>query len=237
MHPVPAIVAGLSILSLAGAGALAQPEESVVSPRTTAQVERLMTNDANADGRLSREELPGRLAERILVAADTDADGVLSRAELEGYFEAQRGRNRVAPRDGGDNADASPAAPGAAVSDEVFEGAMKQAGLAMRTLRRTGFEAATRDSDLDALQSIQEAMVLAKGTYTTVTMAPQAVAKYQDDEAAYRRDFRMAIIGSLRAALDIEEALLREDTQGAKDALVRLLDNQKTSHNLFQDNG
>jgi hypothetical protein len=123
------------------------------------------------------------------------------------------------------------------VSDEAFEGAMKQAGQAMRTLRRTGFEPATRESDLDAVQSIQEAMVLAKDTFETVSVAPQASAKFGDDNGAYRREFRLALIGSIRAALDIEEALLRDDAEAATQALTRLQDNQNQSHNLFQDNG
>lgn len=238
MHPAPAIAAGLMMLTLAGTVAVGQPEQPGVNPRTAAQVDRLMANDANADGFLARDELPERLAERIFDSADTDADGRLSRAELEAYFDAQRGRGaRGAPGQAEDGAAPAPATPAGAVSDEAFEGAMKQAGMAMRTLRRTGFEPATRDSDLDALQSIQEAMVLAKATFTTVPVAPQAKAKYQGDEEAYRRDFRMAIVGSLRAALDIEAALLGDDIQAAKDALVRLLDNQKSSHNLFQDNG
>lgn len=240
MRHAPALAAGLMLLTLAGTVALAQPEQPGVNPRVKAQVDRLMVGDANADGSLSREELPGRLADRIFDAADTNADGLLSRPELESYFNAQRGRAApaapTAPVMPGREASNEPAASGV-VSDEAFEGAMKQAGQAMRTLRRTGFEQATRDSDLDAVQSIQEAMMLAKDTFETVSVAPQAGAKFGDDNGAYKREFRLALIGSIRAALDIEEALLRDDPEAAKQALARLQDNQKQSHNLFQDNG
>lgn len=235
--PAPAIAAGLLMLTVAGTVVLAQPEQPAVSPRIKAQVDRLMLGDADADGFLTRDELPARLADRIFATADADADGLLSRAELENFFDAQRGGRAPARAAPGQDDAGDAAVPTAAVSDEVFEGAMKQAASAVRMLRRTAFEPTTRESDLDAVQSIQEAMVLAKSTFTTVAVSPQASVKYQGDDAAYRRDFRLGIIESIRAAMDIEEAILREDAAAAKDALVRLLDNQKSSHNLFQDNG
>ncbi len=46
-----------------------------------AMIDRLMQNDKNGDGKLSKDELPDRMA-RMLTVADTDKDGALSKQEI-----------------------------------------------------------------------------------------------------------------------------------------------------------
>jgi hypothetical protein len=230
MKTAPFAAAALIVASL-GAVSLAQPEAQP-NRRVQVQVDRLMQNDQNNDSKLTREELPARLADRIFEAADADADGALTREELEAHF-----ANRGGPGGARPAAPATPATPGEPSRNDhdAFEGAMKQAGGAVRALRRSGFGEETRDSDLDAAQSIQEAMVLAKATFGGVTPSAQAAEKYGDDAEAYRRDFRLAVIETMRAALDLEEAVLKGDTEGARAAHERMMASQKTAHDLFQD--
>lgn len=56
-----------------------------------AMVARLMENDANGDGKLSQEELPERMAARMMERADEDGDGFLSKEEIEKSIPAGRG--------------------------------------------------------------------------------------------------------------------------------------------------
>lgn len=236
MNRIPVLVTALTVFSVAGAFALAQPEaEPVVNRRLQAQVDRMMANDANNDGKLSREELPERLAERLFATGDTDGDGLISREELTVSLGNARG--------GAGGAGGAPQRPdGAGVAGgpvqsahDQFEGGMKQAGEAMRSLRRSGFAPATRDSDLDSIQSIQEGMIAAKNSYKSFPMSAPAKAKYGDDTGSYQRDFRMGLVISLQAALELEAAVLKEDSDAAKAALARLRETQKASHDLFQD--
>jgi len=56
-------------------------------------ITRLMENDKNKDGKLSKEELPERM-QRVLERADTSGDGALDKAELDAMakrFTAGRG--------------------------------------------------------------------------------------------------------------------------------------------------
>jgi hypothetical protein len=56
-------------------------------------IARLMENDKNKDGKLSKEELPERM-QRVLERADTSGDGALDKAELDAMakrFTAGRG--------------------------------------------------------------------------------------------------------------------------------------------------
>lgn len=215
-------------LALTGAGlAIAQPAEN---RRVQAQVDRLMANDRNGDGKLSRDELPARLADRLFAEADTDDDGLLTREEVTAHVMGARPA-------GEDATPAQTAQPGAGPESghQAFEGAMKQAGASMRALRRSQFAASTRDSDLDAAQSMQEAMIAAKASFGSVAMSAAARARFGEDQDAYRRAFRLAIIESLRAAIDLEQAVLEEDQPKAQAAQARLMTTQKTAHDLFQD--
>lgn len=216
------IVAAALALPL-GTMVLAQPGGAEgADRRTQAQVDRLMNNDQNGDGKLSADELPGNMAARLFPTADSDGDGLLTRDELGAFFSGGR-----------------PAAPAggagvAAGSAEAFAGTMKQAGGAMRALRRSRFEPGTRDSDVAAAQSMQEAMIGAKDSAAAVAMSDAARARFGEDEDAYRVALRLALIESARAALDLEEAVLREDAEGARSALARLMAGEKTAHELFQ---
>ncbi len=223
---IPAAVFAALALSAAGL-AMAQPAEN---RRVQAQVDRLMANDRNGDGKLSRDELPARLADRLFAEADTDGDGLLTREDVTAHVMGARPA-------GEDATPAQTAQPGASPESghQAFEGAMKQAGGSMRALRRSQFAPATRDSDLDAAQSMQEAMIAAKASFGSVAMSAAARARFRDDQDAYRRAFRLAIIESLRAAIDLEQAVLEEDQPKAQDAQARLMATQKSAHDLFQD--
>lgn len=215
-------------LALSAAGlAMAQPAEN---RRVQAQVDRLMANDRNGDGKLSRDELPARLADRLFAEADTDGDGLLTREEVTAHVMGAR----PAGEDAAPAQTAQPA-PGPGSGHQAFEGAMKQAGGSMRALRRSQFAASTRDSDLDAAQSMQEAMIAAKASFGSVAMSAAARARFGEDQDAFRRAFRLAIIESLRAAIDLEQAVLEEDQPKAQAAQARLMASQKTAHDLFQD--
>ena len=217
-----------SLALTAGGIAIAQPAEN---RRVQAQVDRLMANDRNGDGQLSRDELPPRLADRLFAEADTDGDGLLTREELTAHVAGARPA-------GDDAAPARPADPTGrpdGVASRGFDGAMKQAGGAMRALRRSEFAPATRDSDLDATQSMQEAMIAAKASFGSVAMSAPARERFGEDQDAYRRAFRLAIIESLRASIDLEQAVLEENQDGARAAMARLMASQKTAHELFQD--
>lgn len=233
------VAAGFAVLTLSVAGlAVAQPAEEApqVNRRVQAQVDRMMANDKNGDAKLDRDELPARLAERLFVA-DADQDGSLTREELIAHFSGQAPAGAPA----GDAATDRPAPPspgGAAAAGagrDTFEGAMKQAGGAMRALRGSEFAPGTRDSDLDAVQSVQEAMVTAKASYRVIAMSPRAAEQFGADEAAYQSAFRVALIESLRAAIDLELAVLEGDPQAAMAARNRLMESQKTAHDLFQE--
>lgn len=240
MKRAPILVSSLFALSaLTATIALAQPEgEQPVNRRLQAAVDRMMANDKNNDGKLTRDELPARMAERIFDEADTDHDGALSREEVEAHLAARMpgGGARPGARPGGPEGDAPESGrPDAGEGARGFDGSMKQAGQAVRLLRRSQFAEATRESDLSAVQQLQEAMVAAKDTAAGVKMAPQAQEKYGDDVASYVRDMRLSILKTLRASLDLEQAILEGDAGAASSALQAVLESQKEGHTAFQE--
>lgn len=237
--------AGFAALSIAIAGlAIAQPagqpsgDTPQVNRRVQAQVDRMMANDKNNDGKLERGELPARLADRLFAEADTDLDGFITREELIAHFSNQApgpgGSPGGAASPGSDDTTARPAQP-VGGGENAFDGAMRKAGGTMRALRDSQFGPESRASDLAAAQSMQEAMVAAKASYASVRMSPQAAEQFGSDEGAYRTAFRLALIDSLRAAIDLEVAVLEGDPESAGAARTRLMDSQKTAHNLFQE--
>ena len=54
-------------------------------------VERVMSFDANGDGKVSKEEMPERMQERLLQRADTSGDGAIDKEEISKFVE-QMGR-------------------------------------------------------------------------------------------------------------------------------------------------
>ena len=62
-----------------------------------ASLDRLMAFDKNADGKLSKEEVPERI-QSLIARADADKDGFASKAELEQMFAAQGDAAGEGPR-------------------------------------------------------------------------------------------------------------------------------------------
>lgn len=186
-------------------------------------IERLMQQDANGDGKLSREEVAGGPGERMFERADTNKDGYLDRAELEANFAA-----RQPGREGGP---AVEGAPGAAMT---FEGGMSQAGRAMRRLGRSEFAAATRDGDLAALEQVQVGLVMAKQHLATVEMSEAARAKFGENKAAYQMAMRESLVKSIRETLELELAIAAGDSAKATAARARLIELRDAAHDLFQ---
>lgn len=192
-------------------------------------VDRMMQGDANGDGKLSREEMPERFAERMFDAADANGDGFIDREELAGWAASRRGRG------GGAGPAGAPGVPGAGPAEGGgFDRSMSMAGRAMRGLRRSSMDGASRDQDLAALQILQQSLVAAKGAIAEVEPSEAARARYGTDEAGYRAGFRVMLLKASIEALRIEEALLADDAEAAKKALGTLLEIQKQGHDLFQ---
>lgn len=230
-----AAVLALTLAAGTAAVAFAQPERVTgADRRLQAQVERIMRLDKDGNGTVSRDEMPARLAARMFDDADANGDGELSREEVEAHLGGREvGGDEDGGAEGGDEGGAS--GHGGGSSHEVFEGAMKAAMNANRVLSRSSFSADTRDSDLDAVQSLQEAMVMGKGVASGERMAPQAQEKYGDDVEAYQRDIRQAFVDMLRATLDLEAAILAGDSDAAREAYNAIRASQKASHDAFQE--
>lgn len=186
-------------------------------------VERLLQSDANGDGMLQWEEVPEQMRDRIFERNDTNKDKVLDKAELEAM------RQRAAGRQGGPGGAGGPGGGDASMHDS-----MEAAGRAMRTLRRSEFNALSRTQDLRAVQSLQSSLIAAKGDMSSATMSEAAKAKYKDDTAAYQRDFRKSIIKSAMLALELELAINDGDSAAATKARDAILAHQEASHELFQ---
>ena len=63
-------------------------------------VERIFENDANSDGKISKDELPERM-QRIFDRADGDSDGFITKDELTSMFEQRGGGGGGGVRRGG----------------------------------------------------------------------------------------------------------------------------------------
>lgn len=186
-------------------------------------IERMMEQDANGDGKLSREEVAGGQGERLFDRADANQDGYVDRAELEATFAA-----RQPGREGG------PAAGGGQGGAMTFEAGMSQAGRAMRRLGRSEFAEGTRAGDLAALEQVQVGLVMAKQQLATVEMSEAAKAKFGEDTAAYQMAMRESLVKSLRETLEMELAIAAGEAGKAATARARLLELQDAAHKLFQ---
>jgi hypothetical protein len=261
MHNPTATKLAVSILAALTTAAMAQPGGGggrpgggggggrQGGPPDPAQfIDRMMENDANGDGKLSADELPGRFAERLFENGDANKDGFLDRAELQTAFDgfAQRRQEGQRPgqtgeqdrqgRQGGADRRA-PGSGGGAGGNAVafnFETGMSQAGRALSGLRRSKFDDASRTSDLRLIQAVQSGLISAKSQAGNIPMAPQAEKRYGDDEVTYRSDFRLMMIQTIMETLALEAAVIEGDTAGAKESLEHLLAARSDSHDAFQ---
>jgi len=193
-------------------------------------VERLMNMDQNGDGKLSRDEMPPMLVERIFERADTNKDGFVERTELE-VIAKEGGALRGMGGQGGQGGQGRGGAAGGAPN---MEASMKQANGAFRALRASALDASTQKADLEAVQRLQMGLVASKGAASAVPMSDAAKAKFGEDKAAYEREFRKAMITSIMTALEIENAILAGNTAAAKAALEKLHESEESGHKLFQ---
>lgn len=208
-------------------------------------IARMMQRDANGDGKLSRDELPGQFAERMFETGDANGDGFLDKEELQKAFESFRQQREAGGGRGfgGERPGAgAPGEPGvrpnagggmgAALS---FDDGMQMAGRAMRQLRRSQFNDDSRLADLRLIQQVQAGLITSKGRVAEVEMAPQAKEKYADDEFMYHSDMRLSLIQTLFESLALEDAVIRGDAAEAKKSLENMMALQKEGHAAFQD--
>ena len=222
------------------------PGERPRPPIDPAQaIERLMQNDANGDGLLSKDELPPPLADRLMERADTNKDGLLDRAELEAAVQAgalgrgggagrgSEGRGSEGRGSEGRETERRGGA-GAPGSSQSVEGAMQQLNRSFRRLKSSAFDDASRRSDLDSIQTVQSAMIAAKSGTANMRMSDAAKARFGDDRAKLDAEFRTMMLDSLVIAIDLERAVLAGDGAKAKSLLEKLQSEQKKGHDLFQ---
>lgn len=195
-------------------------------------IERIMQNDADGDGVLSKDELPPQLADRLMERGDANKDGSIDRAELEAAFKSGAlGRGGAGGRGGegrGGEGAPPPGAPG------NVEGAMRQLNRAFRTLSSSGFDAASRRADLGSVQALQSSLIAAKSAGMNLRMSEAAKAKFGDDRERFEVEFRTAMLESLTISIDLERALLAGDGARAKSLLEKLKAEQEKGHELFQ---
>ncbi len=189
----------------------------------TQLVQRLMQSDKDGDGKLSAEELPPQFVE-IFPAIDTNKDGFLDQTEILVLAKSQ-GEGRGGPRGGRGGAGGAP---------QNFEGAMKQVNRGFKGLKGSQFDATTKAKDLEQVQNIQAGLVAAKGMASSVRMAPQAKAKYGDDNGKYVMDMRTQLLAALTISVALESAVLAGDSAAAKAAVAKLEVSEDKGHEEFQ---
>ncbi len=240
------VTVSLAALTFAASPALAQTEDAPPPGRRGGAggagggqfLERMMERDANGDGKLQRDELPGRFADRLFDAGDTNGDDVLDENELRALAESGNlGRGGRGGRggagqggrggDGGQGGDAQ-------VS---FGQSMRMAGRGLRGLTGSELTAETMERDMQAVQSLQMGLVQAKGRLDAVRMSDKAKAKYGDDTKRFTRDFRISLVKALGETLAVETALAEGNGEKARVHLMRLQELQDANHDLFQTEG
>lgn len=181
--------------------------------------------DANGDGKLSKDEVPPQLAERMFDNADTNKDGFLDKAELEAMAKAapQRGQGGQGGQRGGQ--------AGAPMN---LEGAMKQMNGAYKALKASAFDAASKAADLEAAQRLQMAAIGAKGGVGSLRMTDAASKQYGADKAAFEAAYRRKMIETAKVAIDIELAILDGKADAAKALVAKLHDLEESGHEVFK---
>ena len=118
--------------------------------------------------------------------------------------------------------------------DEAFEEHMSAAGGALRRLGRAEFKPGDRKRDLGFVSALQGAVVGAKHELESVPMAEAGRAKYGNDEAAYRKAFRLKLMSALKETLTLERAVLDGDAGAARASVKKLVGIRNSGHDLFQ---
>lgn len=196
-------------------------------------IERMMSYDENEDGKLSKDELPERLAERMFDRLDADGDGLLDDNEMKAFAtqrtEAGAGRGGRRGRQGRGRGGFGGAPVG-------FSGGMRSAQRALRQLQSSDFDADSRQDDLELTQSLQEALLTAKGSIADVPIAPQAERRYDgsEDDEEYLTDFRQKLIEAVLESLRLESAVNRGDSDAAYAAVRKLSEIQRSGHDAFK---
>ena len=189
-------------------------------------IDRMMQNDANGDGKLSQDELPPALAERLMERADTNKDGLIDRSELEAAAKnGAMGGARGGQREGG---------RGGAEGGMNLEGAMKQLNRAYKALGNSSFDASSRQADLGMIQSMQAALVASKGSGERLKMSDAAKAKFGDDRLKFEAEFRGTMLDTLMVSIELEKAVLEGDSAKAKGLVAKLHAMEEKGHELFQ---
>lgn len=193
-------------------------------------VERIMGQDQDGDGKLSRDEFPPALVERLFERADTNKDGFVDRIELE-IVAKEAGAMRGGRGGQGGAGGMAGGAP------QNMEGAMKQANRAYRMLSNSALDASTMKADLDAVQQLQMGLVGSKAGIGGLRMSDAAKAKFGEDRAAFEKDFRKQMLKAIATAFEIESALIDGNTAAAKAAVQKIHDAEESGHSLFQQEG
>jgi hypothetical protein len=209
------------------------------APSPDAVVDRFMQGDKNADGKLTKDELPAPFVERAFDAADANKDGSIDRDELTKYMKAQsegRGRGGAGEGrgEGGPQEGRGEGREGRAPRGGSFEGGMKQAGRGFKGLEKSTFTAESMNADLEAVSLIQAGMASSKGLIGQVKMSDAAKKKFGTDEAAFRAELRKQLFAALKEAIVLEEAILAGKSADAKAAYERLHKAEEAGHELFQ---
>lgn len=194
-------------------------------------VERMMQQDANGDGKLAKDELPGPLAERIFERADTNKDGFVDKTELEAFAKAGGMRGGQGGAGGGQGAGAGGQGAGRVVN---LEGSMKQINGAYRALNASAMDAASKSADLEAVQRMQSAIFAAKGGAGSLRMSAAAKAKFGEDKAAFEAAFRKAMLETAKLSIELEMAILDGKGAEAKALVKKIHDTEESGHALFQ---
>ena len=200
-------------------------------------VQRMMSQDANGDGKLSRDELPEAQAARMFDRGDTNKDGFLEIAEIEVI--AKEGAMRGGQGGQGGQGGPGQGGPGGqggqgGRAPANFESSMKQANGGYKALAASKLDASSLNQDLDAVQRLQMGLVGSKAGIANVPMSPAAKAKYGEDMAGYTKAFRKTILDAVSVTVALEMSILEGNTAASKALLTKLHDSEESGHKLFQ---
>lgn len=230
------IASCVALVALVGASAaLSQPEPSGQPGRRAdgpgqnpeAFAQRLLQRDANEDGKLSRDELPGQFAERIFAEFDADGDDLLSKDELMAFAKAAADRRLAQP-----GARGGQGAQGARPPMD-FHRAMETAGRGLRGLNRARFDGTGTQRELMAVQMVQLGIVSAKMDLPNAPKTDAGTAKYPNDED-YRRAMRTHLLEVLDLSVDLERAILEGNGDRARELVEQIERVEHDAHDLFQ---